>query len=58
MGFVSLTDNMNVVVDTLDEEDDDKESNHGAVKVVVELYFISIYGNIINSKADNSLVWQ
>ena len=49
---------MNVVVDTLDEKDDDKESNHSVVKVVVELYFIPIYGNIINSKADNSLVWQ
>ena len=49
---------MNVVVDTLDEEDDDKESNHSVVKVVVELYSIAIYGNIINSKADNSLVWQ
>ena len=51
-GFESLSDdtmdNMNVVVDTLDEEDDDKESNHSVVKVVVELYFISIHRNIIN----------
>ena len=41
-------DNTNVVVDTLDEEDDDKESTHGVVKVVVELYFIPIHRNIIN----------
>ena len=52
------TDNRNVVADTLDEDDDDKESNHGVMKVVVELYFRSIQGNIINSDADNSLVWQ
>ena len=32
------TDNKNIVVDTLDEEDDDIESNHGVVKVVVELH--------------------
>ena len=49
---------MNVVADTLDEDDDDKESNHDVMKVVVELYFRSIQGNIINSDADNSLVWQ
>ena len=28
-----LDSSVNVVVDTLDEEDDDKESNHGVVKV-------------------------
>ena len=51
-GFESLcddtTDNMNVVVDTLDEVLDEESKKHDVVVVEIELYFIPIHRNIIN----------
>ena len=49
---------MNVVADTPEEVLDEESMKHDDVVVEIELYFRSIQGNIINSDADNSLVWQ